>query len=242
MAVGEWVETLWAGRTALALDLLRKESESLSKLCSLGAIYMWTGEFQSVLAHFEPLLDKPIRIDFFFGMAGAAAWCTGDLKRATRHWRKGVTCPAAVAGSNTRTALLLYAASVLEPNAYSTEAAKKILKSRLAKRRGGYWPGQIAQFLLEADREDEARQASFDPNQRNFLNVAVWTFRFYVLLKKMLSRDISPSDFTGQLHELVALEASGYLELKNLSYFLRCEEFYLARNWCGTHRLEGEVG
>lgn len=230
-----WLEELWAGRTVRALELLREEPDSRDKKYSLGSIYMWTYEFELALSHFEKLLDQPDRSDFFFGMAGAAAWCIGDKKQATRHWRAGVTAPATVGGANTRTALLLYAASALEPDTYSTESAKKILKGRVGQWRVRNWPGPIAQFILGTTNENEASQASRHPVHRNFVKAAIWKFRFYALLRQLLASDINSTAFTEGLRELVAVKGSRYIGLENLSHFLRCEEFYLARNWCSTH-------
>lgn len=235
MAATKWLEELWAGRTALALGLLQEERESPGKLYSLGSVYMWTYEFQMARSYFEKLLDKPDRSDFFFGMAGTAAWCTGEKKLATRHWRKGVSAPRTVGGANTRTALLLYAASVLEPGTYSTESAIKILRTRADQWRVRNWPGPIAQLILGKTTEDGARQASRNPIHRNSLKSAIWKFRFYVLLRQFLSCDMNPSAFREELRRLVAVEGSEYICLENLFYFLRCEELYLARNWCSTH-------
>lgn len=235
MAATKWLEELWAGRTVMALSLLQEERESSGKLYSLGSIYMWTYEFQLALSHFEKLLDKPYRSDFFFGMAGTAAWCIGDKKRATRHWRMGVSAPNTVGGANTRTALLLYAASALEPNTYSTESAKKILKARAGQWRVRNWPGPIAQFILGTTTEDGARQASRNPIHRNSLKAAIWKFRFYALLQQLLSCDISTSAFTEELRRFVAIKGSEYICLENFSSFVRCEEFYLARSWCRNH-------
>jgi tetratricopeptide (TPR) repeat protein len=118
-----WTDELRADRIAQVVDYLRKELRALrsypSNYYTLGAVYMWSGDYRSALAHFDEQIRAALPLnapaDSTFGMAGAAAWCLGDEKLAIEYWRNGTTAKYAVAGANTRGELLLYVASLLSP-------------------------------------------------------------------------------------------------------------------------------
>ena len=153
-----WIDEVGADRIDQALGNLRLQlrSSSLfpSNYYSLGAVYMWSGDYKSALAHF----DEQIRAglprnpagDAAFAMAGAAAWCLGKEKLAVTYWREGTTPAFAVAGANTRTSLLLYAASVLKPETFSVEAAHELLREKASQWRVENWPGPIAEYIVGA--------------------------------------------------------------------------------------------
>jgi tetratricopeptide (TPR) repeat protein len=152
-----WVDELRADRTAQVVDYLRKELQTPdlhpSNYYSLGAVYMWSGDYRSALAHFDEqilaALPRNAPSDSTFGMAGAAAWCLGDEKLAIKYWRKGTTAGYAVGGANTRTDLLLYAASLLSPATFPVESAEQLLIKKANHWRVKNWPGPIAQYIQE---------------------------------------------------------------------------------------------
>jgi tetratricopeptide (TPR) repeat protein len=94
-----WIDELRADRTDQALDHLQQQLSTSplfgSNYFSLGAVYMWSGDYQSAFAHFDKQIREKLPSnsagDQAFGMAGAAAWCLGDEKLAVKYWRKGTT-------------------------------------------------------------------------------------------------------------------------------------------------------
>ncbi len=200
---------------------------------------MWSGDYRSALTHFDGKIQARNRpADSTFGMAGAAAWCLGDEKLAIEYWRKGTTAGYANAGANTRTELLLYAASLLNPTTFPVKSVEQLLTKKASHWRGKTWPGPIAQYILGIASEQEARQKAVDrlarltrmgelaePNQMS------WQFDFYKLLKTAVSAENETLALESGLQNLVNVEGSEYLTGIKLFYFLRLEEFYLARHW-----------
>jgi tetratricopeptide (TPR) repeat protein len=224
-----WIDELRADHTVQIVDYLRRELQTSrlypNNYYSLGAVYMWSGDYQSALAHFDEqiraALPRNAPGDSTFGMAGAAAWCLGDEKRAIKYWRNGTSAKYAIGGANTRTELLLYAASVLKPSTFSTESTEKLLAN---------WPGPIAQYILGTASEQEVRQkAVFRNSDATQPNPKSWQFDFYKLLKIAASTEVAALE--SEFHNLLNIKASEYLAGIKLFYFLRLEEFYVARHW-----------
>ena len=234
-----WIDELRSDRIAEVVDHLRKELQSPSLYpsnhYSLGAVYMWSGDYRSALAHFDEriraALPRNAPADSTFGMAGAAAWCLGDEKLAVEYWRNGTTAEYAVAGANTRTELLLYAASLLNSATFRTESAEQLLIKKAGHWRVKNWPGPIAQYILGVASEHEVRQKAVDregdspgPNPKS------WQFDFYKLLTTAAFAGKEMRALDGGLQTLVNVKDSEYLAGLKLFYFLRIEEFYLARH------------
>jgi tetratricopeptide (TPR) repeat protein len=183
-----WIDELRADRIAEVVDYLRKELQTPhlhpSNYYSLGAVYMWSGDYRSALAHFDEqiraALPRNAPGDSTFGMAGSAAWCLGDEKLAIKYWRKGTTTQYAVGGANTRTELLLYAASLLNPATFPVESTEQLLIKKASHQRMKNWPGPIAQYILGIASEQEVRQKAVDresdPAEPNPMS---WQFDFY---------------------------------------------------------------
>ena len=235
-----WIDELRADRIAEVVDYLRKElrapSMYPSNYYSLGAVYMWSGDYRSALAHFDEQIRAALLRnapgDSTFGMAGAAAWCLGDEKLAIEYWRNGTTAKYAVAGANTRTELLLYAASLLNPATFPAESAEQLLIKKAGHWRVKNWPGPIAQYILGTASEQGVRQKAVDregdpaePNPKS------WQFDFYKLLTTAASAGKEMRALERGLQNLVNVKGSEYLAGIKLFYFLRIEEFYLARAW-----------
>jgi len=233
-----WIDELRAEHTVQVVDYLRRELQTPrlypSNYHSLGAVYIWSGDYQSALAHFDEqiraALPRNAPGDSTFGMAGAAAWCLGDEKLAIEYWRNGTTAKYAIGGANTRTELLLYAASVLKPVTFSTESAEKLLAKQASHWRVKNWPGPIAQYILGTASEQEVRQKAVVRNgDAAQPNPKSWQFDFYKLLKIAASTEVDALE--SEFHNLLNIKASEHLAGIKLFYFLRLEEFYLARHW-----------
>lgn len=233
-----WIDELRADRIAQVVDYLRKELQSRrlypSNYYSLGAVYMWSGDYQSALAHFDEqiraALSTNVPGDSTFGMAGAAAWCLGDQKLAIEYWRNGTTAAYAVGGANARTELLLYAASLLSPATFPAELAEQLLITKASHWRVKNWPGPISQYVLGIASEQQVRQkAVYRVGDAAEPNPMSWQFDFYKLLATAASAGKEMRALESGLQDLVNVKGSEYLAGLKFFYFLRLEEFYLAR-------------
>jgi hypothetical protein len=232
----DWIAELKVGRTQQALDMLRKERPSPSNHYSLGAAYMWAGDYQAALVHF----DERIRNhrpgtppgDLDYGMAGAAAWCLGQETLALKHWQKGTKAKRGIAGANTRTLLLLYAVSILKPDVFSTVDAEELLAKKLAHRWITGWPDPIAELIVGLTTEAQAWEKALDRANSANCNWKSWQLELYKMLKSASSDGGRNPAFQQELARHIAVEHSGYLQGKNFFYFLRNEGFYLARHHC----------
>jgi tetratricopeptide (TPR) repeat protein len=240
-----WIDELRGDRIAQVVDYLRKELQTPrlypSNYYSLGAVYMWSGDYRSALAHFDEQIRAALPLnapgDSTFGMAGTAAWCLGDKKLAIKYWRSGTTAEYAVAGANTRTELLLYVVSLLDPTTFSVESAQQLLIKKASHWRVKNWPGPIAQYILGIAAEQEVRQKAVDregdPAEPNPMS---WQFDFYKLLTTAASAGKEMGALGNGLQYLVNVKGSEYLSGIKFFYFLRLEEFYLARHWLSKRR------
>jgi tetratricopeptide (TPR) repeat protein len=238
-----WIDELRSDRIAEVVDHLRKELQTPSlypsNYYSLGAVYLWSGDYRSALAHFDKqigaALPGNVPGDSSFAMAGAAAWCLGDEKLAIKYWRDGTTAKYAVGGASTRIELLLYAASLLNPSAFPVGSAKQLLIKKADHWRVKNWPGPIAQYILGIASEQEVRQKAVDrESDPAELNPKSWQFDFYKLLTTAASTGKEIRALEIGLQNLVNVKRSEYLAGIKFFYFLRMEEFYLARHWLST--------
>ena len=240
MVGDSWIDELRSDHIAEVVDHLRKELQTPnlypSNYYSLGAVYMWSEDYRSAFAHFDEqiraALPRNVPADSTFGMAGAAAWCLGEERLAVNYWRNGTTAKYADAGANTRTELLLYAASILNPAIFPTESAQHLLAEKADQWRVKNWPGPIAQYILGTASEQEVRQKAVerkdDPVGPNPMS---WKFDFYKLLTTASSGRKDMGALESGLQNLVDVHGSEYVAGLKFFYFLRIEEYYLARHW-----------
>jgi hypothetical protein len=203
---------------------------------------MWAGHFQAALSHFQEQIQAArysnFPSDLSYGMAGAAAWCLGDQKQAVKYWRKGTKPRYAVGGANTRTSLLLYAAAVLDSEAFSVRKAEELLKEKVGHWRVKHWAGPLAEFVLGTVTEETAREkAAFESTRMCSYkkNAKSWQLDFYKLLKEFASGNMDVAVLEKKFQNLLSVEGSEYLDGGNFFYFLRTEEFYIARHWSLHH-------
>ena len=232
----KWITELRSGREKPAIRILENERRSPSNEYSLGAVYMWAGDYQAALAHFEGLLTrvKPSSSpgSFEFAMAGAAAWCLGQDKLAVLHWRKGVKARSAIAGANTTTSLMLYALSVLRPDVFSTEEAEQILAMKLAKRWITGWPDPIAEFIVGLSTREQALEKAIERKNSAYYS-KLWLLELFTMLK-LASSNNRKRVLQKKLAKHIMVENSKYIQNSNFFYFLRNEIFYVIRHQCSA--------
>lgn len=137
-----------------------------------------------------------------------------------------------MAGANTRTSLLLYAASVLRPDTFPAEAAHKLLREKANHWRVKNWPGPIAPYIVGAASQEEVglktAYLNCDPAEPTPHS---WQFAFYKLLKSSAASANGMGTLEGEFQSLLNVKGSEYLAGIKFFYFLRLEEFSLARYW-----------
>jgi hypothetical protein len=117
----------------------------------------------------------------------------------------------------------------LKPAIVSIATAEEHLTRKSNHWRIKNWPGPIAKFILETTAEEDVkREAIYKSEKPGQKNPKIWQFAFYRALKSAAS---DGQVLRRRLKNLVKVEGTDYLSGKNLFYFIRQEEFYLARNW-----------
>jgi len=131
-----------------------------SETMELGVASLWVHQYSKAWE----LLDKynqryPKHADCTYAMAGVAKWCLDERKGAVAQWQEGLDVDYGdTAGLNIKPSLLLFFASVLEPESFSKEQAKDLLVKKAADSRSVEWP--LVQFVLGELEESALREKS----------------------------------------------------------------------------------
>ena len=113
------------------IEKWHKEEAGASETMELGAAYLWTKKYSSSLAHYNRFNKAyPLQIASIYGMAGVAQWCLNDPHNAVRQWREGLQCDYADAAGGAQLPLLLFFASIVEPETFSRVEAESLLAER----------------------------------------------------------------------------------------------------------------
>ena len=115
----------------------------------------------------------------FYAMAGAAKWCLKSPQEAVTCWIDGLDCQFADAAGGVSLPLLLLFGSVVHPDLYSQDEAKRLLSLRADDRRIGNWPGPIAEFVLGRIDQELLRSKCNGYNDSD-TKVRNWLADFYV--------------------------------------------------------------
>jgi lipoprotein NlpI len=231
MAVGSW-EMMQAGDTEGALRCMQDEfakawnpeysMPSLSEVMELGVGYLWIDDFEAAFDHFNFVNQRyPRHAHCTYDMAGTAMWCMGNRIAAVDQWQRGLDVDYADLGYGFSPPLLLFFASIVEPNLFSRAEAETLLAKRLDDPRANRWPASLAEFVIGRIDFDALRQKGIDKNDEN------WTAFHHWL-----------ADFWRGVLELEHGNAVGYRELMrqtaNVSWveYDRDKRAFLGKLWC----------
>jgi hypothetical protein len=141
------------GDTDKGLTLLKKayvQSATPSHIMELGVAYIWLNDYAAAVEHFGSMIRQfPHLMSSFYGMAGVAHWCIEEPAAAVEYWHEGLNAQYAdAAGLGAHLPLLLFLASILEPETFSLSQAEKNLIGRAEDKRARIWPGTLIRFVL----------------------------------------------------------------------------------------------
>jgi len=144
---------LRTGNTAKGLKEFERNYErepEASEIMELGVAYLWVRQYEKAWEHFrKSIKDYPQSMSSFYGMAGTARWCLGDVIEAVRQWREGLKSDYAdTLGLGIHLPLLLLVGSILRPGSFEKQSALKFLEEKARDDRVSDWPGQIALWAL----------------------------------------------------------------------------------------------
>src|SRR6266478_4273177 len=110
--------------------------------------------------HFRSIIETDPRVgDNDYGMAGVAKWCLGEPQEAVSQWRAGLKAEYARSGVTVRMGLLLYFVSVVRPEVFDQDEAKRLLLEKADDPRIRDWPGPIAKLILRQISEVSFKKA-----------------------------------------------------------------------------------
>ncbi len=183
------------------LTILRERythDPSGSHTMELGVAYLWVEDYEAAEQHFQYAIKTHRTLgDVFYGMAGAAVWCTDNPGAAVRHWHAGLDAPYAVGGVGIRLPLLLFLASILRPNVYPRNDASRVLLKRIQDPRSKYWPGPLAKFVLGLGDEKTLANLCTGTNELDTLH-RKWLVRFYQTVLAWGQGNLIPADFKSE--------------------------------------------
>jgi len=224
-------ELLRIGKTEIGIDLLASEYEkqpSPSAIRSLGIAYLWTQDYETAWNHFQNAI-KHARwsSDDEYGMAGVAKWCEGQAKEAVECWRAGLKCDYGDAGgASVGNQLLLFAASILRPEAISQKEAIALLKKKAGNRRISAWPGPFVGFCLNRGKTALDLEET-NPGVESRRAMA----KFYKSLIELDEGVLSKAKFNLQMRELTDTSLPQWREVsRSFTDLISNEEFFIARH------------
>jgi tetratricopeptide (TPR) repeat protein len=209
------------------------QNSDASHIMELGAAYLWIQQYATAHEHFEAAIERhPTRVTDFYGMAGTAKWCMGENGEAVKCWLGGLDAEFAdTNGLGIHLPLLLFYASIMRPDIYSQQSARKILSAKSKDRRIEAWPGPIARWLLGQLNDQEFRQQWNGFDGVDSLD-RQWLAGFYQSV--LWHGQGKHSAFNESMRKLADTSSP---EWTNETFFLARmwgEEFFLARNELAT--------
>jgi tetratricopeptide (TPR) repeat protein len=228
-------QMLRQGNAVQALTLFREaytREPDARNIIQLGTAYLWVEDYVAALDHFQHAI-KTYRSpsDVFFGMAGAASWCSDEIEGAIRYWRQGLGAPYALGGSVVRLPLLFFVASILRPRMFPIEEAAEMMQLRVVNDlRIKNWPGPLAKFVLGLLDETALNEISRQSNTRDVLPYRCWQVDFYKAVLDLGRGTLNRSMFKQSMLQMVNTSQSQWSDQKHFAYLVRCEEFFIARH------------
>ncbi|HVM62917.1 MAG TPA: hypothetical protein VMV72_18795 [Verrucomicrobiae bacterium] len=199
-----------------------------SEIMQLGIALLWLGRYVEAWEHYRGAIrEYPRASDGDYGMAGVAKWCLGEQRDAVSEWNLGLRAKYERAGLGVKMPLLLYFASVIRPDLYASDDAKKVMLEKTKNRRIKWFPGPILQWILGQISEDELRQrcqGRHEPDLRNNL----WQVEFYRSLMTYEKGEVLL--FRESMSKLSDIHQPEWQSETVLLDRIWCEEFFLARH------------
>jgi hypothetical protein len=221
------------GDTERGLTNLREaypREASASVITELGTAYLWSGRYDEAWDHFQKaMLTYRFTMAHFFGRAGAAKWCLGESQTAVEWWEQGMGSQYADAAGGIQLPLLLFVASVLQPESFSRKEAERLLRIKADNPRVGNWPGPLGQFVLgEIDHncliEFGKKKSGAMPSERK------WLIDFYKMITDLDSEKLTLAGFRQRAKHLVDdLSKPEWTEEREFLHLIWKNEFFIAR-------------
>lgn len=196
----------------------------------LGVALLWLGRYDEAWEHFCSSIDtSPRSGDSKYGMAGVAKWCLGEPREAVSKWRAGLKAKYARAGVPFQMPLLLYFTSVVRPDVFNPDEAKKLLEEMLTHPKIDRWPGPIVKFVLGRIGEDEFLRSRQSTNPVETASRSrPWLAEFYTSL---VGRErMTPLEFKNYMRKVADTSQPEWQEEGVFTSRLWHEEFFLARH------------
>ena len=208
------------------------ERATVSRTMELGVALLWVGQYVLAFDHFRNAIKgRGPKIDSYYGMAGVAKWCLGDQREAIAEWVSGLKAGYTDAAGGVQMPLLLFFASVINPNVYDNATVIKLMLPKTADERIHYWPGPIVQLILGQIKGGEFLRQCQGRHERD-LRDNLWHAEFYRSLMRFEPSKIL--DFRESMHKLTDIEQPEWQDEDLLLTRIWKEEFFLARYEAGN--------
>jgi hypothetical protein len=205
----------------------------------LGVALLWLGLYSEAHELFCSRIETDrTSIDSDYGMAGVSVWCLGQPWEAASYWHAGLKAPyARCAGLGIRIPLLLFFASVVRPEVFGQNEARKLLREKLRDPRIKTWPGAIAKFVTGKIGEAELTKSCQSTNKSD-ASTRQWLSDFY---RNVIGHErMTHFAFMDFMHKLADTSQPWWREKDTFTSRLWHEEFFLARH-LGAKRESGKA-
>jgi len=207
-----------------------KEEAGTSEAMELGACYLWLKDYSAAWHHFSEFnATYPQFASTTYAMAGVAQWCLNTPHEAVRQWHEGLQCGYADAAGGAQLPLLLFFASIVEPEIFPRTEAERLLAERADDPRAHYWPGPLTAFILRRISEEELRAQCYDERYDDETTLRHWMTDFYCGVLALA--DGNREQFQHAMQKTGAMSWEDFDASEDLFLSkLWSEEFFLARH------------
>ena len=222
---------LRSGETQRAIRNMRDsyvQRPTASHIMELGVALLWIRHYDEAAEHFHAAVNAyPQKLASFYGMSGAAKWCSGDKSAAVAEWAAGLESQFADPAGGVRLPLLLFLASVQDNALFSRHKVEEILRRRAKMPVARKWPGPLAQFVLHEIDESSLRTycAGFGDLDTVLRH---WIADFYVGVLDLAEN--AKADFALSCKNIVRAAVEKSADDNAFLGFIWNEEFFIARN------------
>ncbi|MFC5863345.1 hypothetical protein ACFPT7_13660 [Acidicapsa dinghuensis] len=239
-----------------ALEIMRREisdESSPRKNLAYAVALMWTCKYECVLQHFTGVIEKSgdmgrfrMQGEHVYALLGAAHWCLDDHSTAVETWRLGIEAPYANFGVPLQTAMLMVAASLLNPSVCSISEPTEILSRRVEDVRVHGWLKPLAKFAIrkmnaeelmcEIEKDMQQRIARTGTDSSKYVK---WVMLFYEALFLKPQDRRGTKDINKRLQSLTSGENFRVLSSGDLWHLARRGEFHIAKYQALVTESEG---